>query len=195
MRGQIHKLNIQTTMNIYQDNLSYLWNFDKLNEKLERDILDVGDKQDRTTNVKGDMTYWHMHTRYDSFKSLLKIVVRDHLENYKNLGLVNEGKVAIVCTSMWGAVYKKGDHTKEHAHTGSRFSFTYYVKAESDCAPIVFTEPGSLQIRPKTGDLLIWNSEYRHMVPETNSNTKRIAIAGNLGVHEESLKPLEILNA
>ena len=52
-----------------------------------------------------------------------------------------------------------------------------------------------MQIRPKTGDLLIWNSEYRHMVPETIYNTKRIAIAGNLGFHEESLKPLEILNA
>ena len=195
MRGHIHQLPIETTMDIYQDNLSYLWNFNKLNEKLERDILDVGDKMDRTTNVKGDMTYWQMHTKYDSFKNLLKIICIDHLESYKNLGLVNDKKVAIVCTSMWGAVYKKGDHTEEHAHTGSRFSFTYYVKAENDCAPIVFTWPGVMQIRPKTGDLLIWNSEYGHMVPKTNSNTKRIAIAGNLGFHEESLKPLEILNA
>ena len=70
MRGHVHKLPIETTMDIYQDNLSYLWNFNNLNEKLERDILDVGDKMDRSTNVKGDMTYWHMHTRYNSFKNL-----------------------------------------------------------------------------------------------------------------------------
>ena len=138
MRGQVHKLPIESTMNVYQDNLSYLINFETLNQKLERDILDVGDKMHKSTNVKGDMTYWGMHERYDSFKSLLKIIAGEHLENYVDLGLVNKGKVGVFCSSMWGAVYKKSDFTKEHAHIGARWSFTYYVRAEEDCTPIVF---------------------------------------------------------
>ena len=195
MRGQVHRLPIQTTMNVYQDNLSYLINFETLNQKLERDILDVGDKMHKTTNAKGDMTYWGMHERYDSFKSLLKIVAGDHLEKYVDLGLVNDGKVQVYCSSMWGAVYKKGDYTKEHAHIGARWSFTYYVKAEEDCTPLVFTWPGVMQIKPKTGDLIIWNGDYKHMVPEQQTDTKRIAIAGNLNFWDETAKPTEVLNA
>ena len=56
MRGNIHRLPIQSTMNVYQDNLSYLWNFEEMNKTLEKDITDCGDKQDRKTHVKGLMT-------------------------------------------------------------------------------------------------------------------------------------------
>ena len=195
MRGHIHQLPVKTTMDIYQDNLDYLFNFEDLNKRLKRDILDVGDKQDRKTNVKGDMTYWQMHTRYESFKSLLVIVVAEHLECYHDLGLVNDGKVKLYCPSMWGAVYKKGDYTNEHNHTGSRFSFTYYVEAGDNCTPIVFTNPGFMQIRPKTGDLLIWNSDYGHMVPEQETEEERIVIAGNINYHEETVEPVEVINA
>ena len=174
MRGNIHRLPIQSTMNVYQDNLSYLWNFEEMNKTLEKDITDCGDKQDRKTNVKGLMTYWQMHTQYDSFKNLLVHIVSQHLESY---------------------IYGKGDYTKDHSHTGSRFSFTYYVKAEEDCTPIVFTWPGKMQIKPKTGDLLIWDSEYGHMVPEGTTDTKRIVIAGNLNYHEETVTPAEVINA
>tara|TARA_B100000035_G_scaffold303215_1_gene301575 strand:- start:358 stop:945 length:588 start_codon:yes stop_codon:yes gene_type:complete len=195
MRGHTHKLPIQSTMDVYQDNLNYLINFDTLNNKLEKDIRDVGDKQNRETNVKGDMTYWQMHTRYDSFKSLLKIICGHHIDSYWNLKLVQGGKVKLYCPSMWGAVYKKGDYTKEHAHVGSKFSFTYYVKAEENCSPLVFTWPGVMQIRPKTGDLLIWDSEYQHMVPEETTDNDRICIAGNLNFHEATLEPAEVINA
>lgn len=194
MRGHVHQLNIETTMDVYEDNLDYLLNFNKMNKELKKDILDVGDKQNRTTNVKGDMTYWHMHTRYDSFKRLLVVVVKDHLENYRDLGLVNSNKVPIYCPNMWGAVYNKGDWTKEHAHQGSRFSFTYYVEANENCAPIVFTHPGFMQIRPKTGTLLIWDSMFKHMVPKTQMEGQRIVIAGNLNFHTETDVPQEVIN-
>ena len=109
MRGNIHRLPIQSTMNVYQDNLSYLWNFEEMNKTLEKDITDCGDKQDRKTNVKGLMTYWQMHTQYDSFKNLLVHIVSQHLESYKDLSLVNKGKVKIYCPSMWGNIYGKGE--------------------------------------------------------------------------------------
>jgi hypothetical protein len=195
MRGIVHKLKIKSTMDIYQDNLSYLWNFNDFNKRLENDIKDCGDKQNKKTNVKGYMTYWQMHTKYDSFKNLLVMIVKEHLENYKRLTLVGGDTVRIYCPSMWGNIYNKGDHTQEHDHTGSRFSFTYYVKCDENSSPIVFSHPGFMQIKPKTGDLLIWDSDYKHMVPEQLTDSERVVIAGNLNYHAEIQTPAEIINA
>lgn len=193
MRGHLHKLKIDSSMDVFEDNLDYLINFDEFNERLKRDILSVGDKQNHETNVKADMTYWQMHTKFNSFKQLLTIVAKEKIDGLRPLGLVQGGKVNLYCQDMWGAVYKKGDWTKEHNHVGATFSFTYYVEAPEGSAPLVFTKPGLMQIVPKKGTLLIWDANYTHMVPEQKIDKPRIMIAGNINYHSQVAEPKEIL--
>jgi len=182
IQNKIHRLNIQTTMNVYEDNLQYLVNWEWLNNQLRHDILIEGDKQNKETNVKADMTLWKMHSKYKSFETLLKLIVNEKLEQYDTLSLVQDGKVAVYCQDMWGAVYRKGDYTKAHSHKGALYAFTYYVDAPEGGSPLVFTEPGLMKIDPKPGTLLIWHADYQHMVPEHQVDEPRIMIAGNLNV-------------
>ena len=58
---QIHKIKVSTTMNIFEDNLSYLEDFDKFNKQLEKDTLSTGDIQNHTTNAKAYMTHWQIY--------------------------------------------------------------------------------------------------------------------------------------
>jgi hypothetical protein len=192
MKGHLHQLKIQSTMNIYEDNLDYLINFKEFNERLKRDILSVGDKQNKETNVKADMTYWQMHNKFNSFKELLLIIAKEKIDNLQSLKLIQGGKISLHCQDMWGAVYNKGDFTKEHNHIGSTFSFTYYVEVPQGSAPIVFTKPGMMQITPKKGTLLIWDSNYLHMVPEQQIDKPRIVIAGNINYYSQVLGPNKI---
>ena len=191
--GKLHQLKIQSTMDIYEDNLDYLINFEEFNERLKRDILSVGDKQNKETNVKADMTYWQMHNKFNSFKQLLTIIAKEKVDHLRPLGLVQGGRVNLYCQDMWGAVYKKGDWTKEHSHVGATFSFTYYVEAPKNCSPIVFTHPGLMQIQPKKGTLLIWDANYKHLVPKQEIDEPRIMIAGNINYHSQVAVPQEII--
>jgi len=177
---KIHKIPINTDMKIYEDNLSNLMNFKRINDDLERDILSHGDSQNKKTNVQADMTDWQMASRYKSFENLLKIIIIQKIPNFIDNIVVSGKKAEFVCTGMWGIIYNKGDFTVEHNHVGSTLSFTYYVKATENSSPICFTQPGKKEIIAKTGTLLIWDAAYMHKVPEQPSSEKRIAVAGNL---------------
>ena len=186
--GKIHKFPVQTQMNVYEDDFKSAFVNDKewkkLNEQLKAEILSVGDKNNHKTNVKADMTS-QMRNKSDSFKRLEKWI-DEKIDQYMNLILggfpiAEDGKkVNLQCQDIWGVIYRKGDWTQDHNHTGSVFSFSYYVQAEGNCAPFVFTHPGLNLIKPKTGLFLIWDSVYRHMVPPHESDTPRIMIAGNI---------------
>tara|TARA_R110000751_G_scaffold286897_1_gene391471 strand:- start:1141 stop:1731 length:591 start_codon:yes stop_codon:yes gene_type:complete len=175
---QIHKVNVKTTMDIYEDNLNYLNDFKNFNNKLKKDTLENGDIQKHKTNVKATMTTWGMMSSYESYQELLKIIV-SKIPLYQDIGTVKGDYPSFVCGNMWGAVYQKKQFTNEHAHTGV-FSFTYYVKAEKNCAPLIFTKPGYKKFQPTTGSLFIWKSDYYHKVPPGKNNDLRIVIAGNL---------------
>tara|TARA_B100001996_G_scaffold383065_1_gene377250 strand:- start:10840 stop:11409 length:570 start_codon:yes stop_codon:yes gene_type:complete len=177
---KIHSLTVSSEMRVLEYDLKVLRNFEKINSQLEKDILLAGDEQNNKTNVKAQMTSWQMANRYKSFQDLLKILIINILPNYENFDIVSGGKAKLVATGMWGAVYREGSHTIEHNHIGSQYSFVYYVKANINSSPIIFTSPGSLEIIPKTGMVLLWDSRYKHMVPKQNNDDPRIIVAGNL---------------
>jgi|TARA_R100000030_G_scaffold81068_2_gene63820 hypothetical protein len=176
---QIHKIKVSTTMNVLEDNLSYLDDFKDFNKQLEKDTLSTGDVQNHTTNVKAYMTHWQMADKFDSYARLLKIICLEKLPKYDEFDPIQGGHINFCCNDMWGIVYKKGQETKKHSHL-NMFSFTYYVKTSKDSAPIIFSNPGHLKIKPKTGTLLIWRGEYEHYVPKQTTNRPRIVIAGNI---------------
>ena len=177
---KIHSVSFDAEMRILEFDLKTLRNFEKINNDLEKDILSRGDEQNKNTNVKAIMTSWQMADQYKSFQDLLKLIVKHILPKYESLEIVSGGFAQIIATGMWGAIYKKGDHTIEHNHIGSQYSFVYYVKSDDDAAPIIFTSPGKIELKPSTGKLLLWDGRYNHMLPKHKSDNPRIIVAGNL---------------
>ena len=159
-----------------------------LHNKLLDIVIKTGDKQNKSSNVKANMTDWYMHTKYKDFETLAKIVkvllVQDTLPTNKNKPIETKHKYDI--REMWGAVYHKDDYTLKHWHWPCTWSFGYYLKTSKNTPPIIFNnatngkEIGNIIYYPQIGDLIIFPSEIYHEVPIQKTNEERIMIAGNL---------------
>jgi hypothetical protein len=165
--NNIH-LNIQIPVSVWEFQIE-----DINNDNLVKIILEQGDKQNRTSNVKADMTDWNM-TSYTPFKQItdqVEDIVKDWYWQHAKIQLLTN------ISACWGAVYRKGDFTVPHEHLPDSYSFVYYPKAEVECSPLVFN---GYTYQPKTGYGLIFPSYLTHMVyPETSENI-RVVVSGNL---------------
>jgi hypothetical protein len=165
------------------------WEFqvDHLDDnKLVELILEQGDKKDRKTNVKADMTEWNMST-HEPFQQIVSRVEDVIKEWYDTRAGMN---VLTTLTACWGAVYRKGDCAVPHSHLPDSYSFVYYPKVEADCSPLMFK---GYTYFPKTGYGVIFPSYLDHMVKTVESDSIRVVVAGNLGVtaHRDPLPALE----
>ena len=142
------------------------------NEIFANQILEIGDKQNRLTNVKADMTEWQ--TFFPQWKDLSRDIVKNHLRK-----LVGEIEATWIVHSLWGINYKKGDHTIFHDHSPSTFSFSYYVRASKESSPLIFSDI-DYELLPKENDLIIFPSHLKHGVPSQISDSERIVISGNI---------------
>ena len=142
------------------------------NEIFANQILEIGDKQNRLTNVKADMTEWQ--TFFPQWKDLSCDIVGNHLRK-----LVGEIEATWIVHSLWGINYKKGDHTIFHDHSPSTFSFSYYVRASKKSSPLIFSDI-DYELLPKENDLIIFPSHLKHGVPSQISDSERIVISGNI---------------
>ena len=154
---------------------------EQLNPLLEAGIREVGDQQNRNTNVKADMTHHQMW--------------RDKYPAHEQFQVVCQmaGQLAIqhcpekvrpffrpAVTEVWGAVYRKGEYTRAHDHWPAIWSFSYYVNVCSKCAPIVF--PGAdLTVKPQNGMFVLFPGWIEHKVPKQKCDHDRVMIAGNMG--------------
>jgi hypothetical protein len=81
-------------------------------------------------------------------------------------------------SDFWTAIYTKNSYADQHDHTGSRYSFVYYVEADNSSSPLKFE--GVLDISPQPGMLLVFDSMIKHRVPVMLGDTNRSILAGNL---------------
>jgi hypothetical protein len=170
----MHKLSVRS-----DDTEIYIINHPdprELNVLLERDIRNCGDKQNRSTNVKALMTHWDMFNHSSAFNSLLEWIE-------KSFG---DCKLHTFCrqteyklNSLWGMIYKEGDHTIPHDHLPSFFSFVYFVKVSNNSSPLMFSA-SSTYIKPEVGKIVFFPSYLKHYVPEQGGNDERITISGNI---------------
>ena len=142
------------------------------NEIFANQILEIGDKQNRLTNVKADMTEWQSF--FPKWKDLSRDIVENHL-----IKLVGEIEATWIVHSLWGVSYKKGDHTIFHDHSPSTFSFSYYVRTSKESSPLIFSDI-DYELLPKENDLIIFPSHLKHGVPSQISDSERIVISGNI---------------
>lgn len=161
-------LNMQVTVSFWEFQVD-----DLDNDKLVELILAQGDRKNRQTNVKADMTDWNM-TTHAPFKQ-----ITDRVEDIVKEWFWTRAGVQLLTnvSACWGAVYHKGDYTVPHAHLPDSYSFVYYPKVDPGCSPLMFK---GYTYEPKTGYGVIFPSYLDHMVkPETNDSI-RVVVAGNL---------------
>ena len=143
------------------------------NELYANQILKLGDQMKRSTNVKADMTHWN--TFLPEWQLLCKNIMENHLPK-----LTGKIDATFVCHAIWGVSYSKGDYTVFHNHFPSVLLFIYYVKADKDSAPLVFTDI-DYELHPKENDLIIFPSYLKHGVPTQMKDANRMSISGNIG--------------
>ena len=143
-------------------------------------ILKHGDEQNHSSNVKADMTSWFMHEIDDSFKEIANQAIKIAHDN-------SPSAVALTTYDCWGAVYKKGDWTKNHDHWPQIWSWVYNVDCCDSCAPLVFHDSRdeknpnhAYSLVPKTGRFTMFPGWIKHSVPVHQCNHNRIIVAGNI---------------
>jgi len=144
-----------------------------INDRLTKIIKQAGDNQNRKTNVKAYMTDWFMQRKYHIFNSVGDIAIKFAEE-------ASPSKVQLELYDIWGAVYKRGDFTKNHDHWPHTWSFSYYVKSDGT-TPIIFPD-SSYSLYPKTNDIVLFPSILRHGVPIHESDEERIIVSGNIDI-------------
>jgi len=150
-------------------------------KKLEEDILSLPDAQNKITNVKANMSTWNLWDQID-IKPLMDkiepIIENNSIITFnKRVGEKIEDNPTIF-NNIWSAVYKNGDYTVPHMHMPAIGSFVYYVKAEGDTSPLIFSCSG-FEVQASTDTLVIFPGYMTHEVPPLLSDELRIVIAGN----------------
>jgi len=144
-----------------------------INDRLTKIIKQAGDNQNRKTNVKAYMTDWFMQRKYHIFNSVGDIAIKFAQE-------ASPSEVQLELYDIWGAVYKRGDFTRNHDHWPHPWSFSYYVKSDGT-TPIIF--PDSYHsLYPKTSDIILFPGILRHGVPIHESDEERIIVSGNIDI-------------
>ena len=142
------------------------------NDAFAKKVLEIGDQQNRSTNVKADMTEWQSF--FPDWKELSRDIVSNHL-----IELVGNIEATWIVHSLWGVNYRKGDYTIFHDHSPSTFSFCYYVKVDKGSSPLVFSDI-DYKYFPAESNLIIFPSHLKHGVPSHLSDGERIVISGNI---------------
>ena len=91
-------------------------------------------------------------------------------------------------TSMWVNISSFGNWNAIHTHAKESLNLLsgiFYLKTPKNSGKILFHNPidvnHTLEIEPKEGDILFFNSILPHMVAPNQSNEDRISIAFNYG--------------
>jgi|TARA_B110000908_G_scaffold171326_1_gene233666 hypothetical protein len=158
-----------------RDNSDYT--VENLHLDLENTIKEVGDKRNRTTNVKSTvMTDWLM-TDHKPFKYLCdhveELIQQWHIEN-------TDLELKTFMTTCWGSIYKRGDYSELHAHHPALYSWVYYVKVDEDSAPLHFPNNPGIYYKPTAGTGIIFPGWLKHQVQTHESDEERILVVGNV---------------
>ena len=137
-------------------------------------------------------------TRATVFAELERAIAK-HVAAYTHKSQFDLGKRKLALDSLWINVMKKGAIHAPHIHPHSVLSGTYYVTAPPGSGAIRFEDPrlpmlmaappkkrtastenrSFVDVAPKPGLLLLWESWLRHGVEANASKTPRISISFN----------------
>jgi uncharacterized protein (TIGR02466 family) len=123
-----------------------------------------------------------------------KEILLNHIYNYIRYYFPGGVGKPFNIVSSWIAKYQTGDYSRIHNHGRCDISGAYYIKAEDD-HPSFFAEsptdnqyasalhsnlPSTIQIKNKTGQLLLFPSYLRHGVLTNESPDPRLCLSFNV---------------
>ena len=131
----------------------------------------------------------------------LERAVAGHVGAFARKSEFDLGKRKLALDSLWINVMKKGAVHAPHIHPHSVISGTYYVAAPPGSGAIRFEDPrlgllmaaplkkknartenrAFVNVTPKPGLLLLWESWLRHGVEANGAKTPRISVSFNYG--------------
>tara|TARA_E500000331_G_scaffold295438_1_gene293680 strand:+ start:482 stop:1024 length:543 start_codon:yes stop_codon:yes gene_type:complete len=129
--------------------------------------------ENHETNVKCNWrSDWMVQTdkRFSEFNEWIleacSFACQYHLNTQVTFSIANE----------WLMVYEKGDYAIPHEHFPYCLSVIYYVDCDENAAPVIFED--EVEINPEVGKLVIFPSELKHEVKQTEG--KRVVVSMNL---------------
>lgn len=171
----------------------------------EVQILMKDDHQGQKWSKKN---YRHGFTSYGSVYRLfavsptfaeLKKQIDFHVSLYlKNLG-ANSKLSDLEMSSLWANYMPKGSYHTMHIHPASVISGTYYAQVPLGTSPLKIEDPRLnfmmnsplikteskphlqrfFSVKPKVGEIILFESWVRHEVPENEASQPRISISFN----------------
>lgn len=131
----------------------------------------------------------------------LKDALASHVAAFTRMLDLDLGGRRLGLDSLWVNVLAPGGHHAAHIHPQSIVSGTYYVSLPPGAAGLKFEDPrlplmmaapprkarasqqnrSFVEMHPKPGDLLLWESYLRHEVPVNNGRSERISVSFNYG--------------
>jgi|SRR6056300_1140971 len=157
---------------IYTSNIDY----PEMDKQIIKEIREQGDRQGHKTNVKAQMTDWHMSDK-DGFKELVHIVknIISQISSHQ----YNRPDVQYQISDIWGMIYKKDEYAINHDHYPACWSVVYYVQAPEGSGALHFPELDVKRV-PENGLLIIFPGDIKHEALPTTTDIERIVVAMNL---------------
>ena len=147
-------------------------------EEIEKEIREMGDKQDYKTNVKAQMTEWNMEDKpgFVKLKEHILSITSFISEKYYNRPMKPE------ISDMWGMIYKKGDYAMVHDHWPALWSFVYYINAPKNASGLFFPEMGEQggERKLEPGLMIFFEGHIKHSVRPSKFKGYRYVVSGNM---------------
>jgi uncharacterized protein (TIGR02466 family) len=177
--------------------------------ELEAAALDIsredraGQDWCRRNRYRGYTSYASLGTIVDRasvFEDLVTILDRHVAAFARSIELALDGQ-RLLLDSLWVNILEPGGYHTAHLHPGSVVSGTIYIRVPDGAGAIRFEDPRLpmmmaaplrrpraserrrtfVDIAPKPGTILLWESYLRHEVPESRARSRRISLSFNYG--------------
>ena len=110
----------------------------KMDKQIKKIIDKQGDRQKHNSNVKAQMTEWHMHNEL-GFKKLVDISI--DIAKRVSLNKYNRN-IDFKLNNLWGMKYRSEETTISHDHWPALWSFVYFLNAPKAAPGLFFPEMG-----------------------------------------------------
>tara|TARA_B100001113_G_C20950483_1_gene552910 strand:+ start:89 stop:631 length:543 start_codon:yes stop_codon:yes gene_type:complete len=151
----------------------------EMDKEIKKIIDKQGDRQNKQTNVKAQMTEWNMKDQ-PGFKKLGNIAINIAKKATIDKYLRDDYDFKIF--NIWGMKYKSGDQAMPHDHWPALWSFAYYLNAPKDAPGLFFPNMGEQggERKLEKGLFVMFDGYIKHAVRPAEYKGYRYVVSGNL---------------